>query len=102
MAHTNLAPPASTAPRTAALLKGGGSQERGGFDSGDVETLAAAHVLADRLVVEQHHVAGGFGEAGPVSLVGAAGQALDLLSHHPAQLVGVRSPAKRTVQGQRL
>ena len=39
-------------------------QEGGCLHSADVESLPAAEVLADGLVVEQHHVAGGFGELG--------------------------------------
>ncbi len=58
-----------------------------GLDAGNIKVLAAAHVLAHHLVVQQHHVAGGLLEFGAVALVGMA---------RAAGLLCVRSSQRRS------
>src|SRR5258707_8572532 len=48
--------------------------KRGCFDARNVETFAAAHVLAHYFVVQQDHVASGLTELGAVPLIGIARQ----------------------------
>src|SRR5215471_508269 len=72
------------------------------LDAGDVEALAAAHVLAGDFIVQQDHVALRFGELGAVALVGALRDAVLLLTHHPAEFVTLAGLAPGTVQGRRL
>src|SRR5215470_11877263 len=79
-----------------------GSNERGGLYAGHLETPAAAQILAHHLVGDQDHIAKGLGEAGPVALIGARRQPVDLFPHQPAQLVRLTGPAEGTIQGCRL
>ena len=53
----------------------------------DLKGLAAADVLAGKLVVAAHHVRLRLGEARAVALVGAAGQLGALAAHHPGDVV---------------
>src|ERR1039458_6459542 len=71
-----------------------GSEKRHGFDAGNVKALAAAELLADRLIVDQYHVALRFLKLGAVALVAARGQAVLLGTHHPVQCVFVGGAAE--------
>ena len=69
------------------------------LDAGDLEALAAAHVLTSHQVVFAEHVGAGLGEAGAVTLVGASGKLTLLGANHPSNLVLSRLVAVRTIQG---
>src|SRR6185369_105952 len=60
-----------------------------GLDSGDVEALAATHVLAGEHVVAPNHVGAGLGELGAIAFVGAAGELAFFHAHDPADVVFV-------------
>lgn len=72
------------------------------FDTGNVETFPAAHVLARGLIVDQHHVALGFGELSAVAFVASAGHTVLLLTDDPFQFVGIGGAAIGAVQLRRL
>lgn len=55
--------------------------------SGDLEWLATANIGAGQFVVAPYHVGLGFGEAGAVPLVGAAGQLSLFAPYDPVDLV---------------
>ncbi len=71
-------------------------EEGGGFDAGDFERAAA--FFAGDFVVEEHHVAGGFGEFGAVAFVGVAGEGCYFAAFEPAELVFFNGPAKVAVE----
>src|SRR5262249_30621127 len=73
-----------------------------GLDAGDLEALAAAHVLADHHVVTAQHVGLRFRELGPIAIVGTRRQRLFLGAHQPLNLVLRSLMAVRTVQRCRL
>src|ERR1041385_7751313 len=88
--------------RLSRLTKGLFCQEGDGLDAGDVKTLPASQVLAGSLIVEEQHIALGFGKLGAIALVAAAGHAVLLLSKQPAQFVGIGGAAERAIQLRRL
>src|SRR6185437_11072347 len=73
------------------LLNHNGLEEGDGLDAGDFKALAAADVAAADEVVGADHVALGFGEAGAVALVGAAGELGFFAADDPADgiLIGL-------------
>src|SRR5438046_3111844 len=68
------------------------------LDAGNVETLAATHVLAGDLVVEQNHIALRLLELCAVAFVSAGWKPILLLPHQPAQIVRFRRPAEWALQ----
>lgn len=70
--------------------------------AGDFEALAAPQVLAGHHVVAAEHVGAGFGEAGAVALIGAAGDLFLLGTHQPVDFVFSRLLAVRAIQRGRL
>jgi hypothetical protein len=62
-------------------------KKRDRLDSGHIETLAAADVLAADQVVAAHHVALRLGEAGAIAVVGVAPDLGFLAPHEPGKLV---------------
>jgi hypothetical protein len=68
---------------------------------GDFEALAAADVAAGYEVVAADHVGLGFGEAGPVALIGVARQLGALAAHDPVDLVIAGLSAVGADQGMR-
>src|ERR1700728_3957477 len=69
--------------------------------TGNIEPFPAAHVLACHHVVFAQHVRPGLGEAGTVTLVGAAGKLAFLGADHPGHFVLRRLVAVRTIQRSR-
>ena len=61
--------------------------ERDGLDTGDVEALTAANVLAGENVVGADHVALRFGEAGAVALVGVSPELGFFATDEPSDLI---------------
>jgi len=55
--------------------------------SGNLETLAASHILASHHVVSSDHVGARFSEAGAVAFVGAPGKLILLGAHQPVDFV---------------
>src|ERR1700733_4200184 len=80
------------------LQSGSQLNKSGGLDARNLELLAAPHVLAHHLVVQQHHITGSLLEFGAVALVGVARQPFYFAPQQPAQIVRLRAPAKRAVQ----
>jgi hypothetical protein len=66
---------------------------------GDFEAFAAANVAAGYEVISAHHVGLGFGEAGPVSFIGVAGQLRPFAPHNPIDLVLAGLAAVRADKG---
>jgi hypothetical protein len=66
--------------------------------AGNVEALAAAHILAGHHVVFANHVGSKFGEAGAVALVGTAAKLVFLGAHHPGHFIFRRLVTVGTVQ----
>ena len=79
----------------------GNLQKCDGLDSGHIEALAAANVLASYQVVGAHHVALRLGKAGAVALIGIARKLRLLAAHKPSNLVLARLTAMRTGHGMR-
>jgi len=72
------------------------------LDGCDVETLAAAEVLAHQDVVFAQHVGAGFGKAGAVTVIGAGRQAAFLGTDDPVDLVFRRLVEKKAIETDRL
>jgi hypothetical protein len=68
------------------------------LQAGNFEAFAAADVFAGHHVVFAQHVGTGFGEAGAVALVGAAGELLLLGTDDPSDFILGGLTAMRTVQ----
>src|SRR5262249_7650422 len=68
------------------------------LDAGNLEALAAAQVLAGHHVVFAQHVGAGFGEAGAVAFVGAAGKLVLLGAYQPGHFIFGRLMTVGTVQ----
>src|SRR5271166_1753733 len=62
-------------------------EERNRLHAGDLEALAAAHVLASHEVVAPHHVRARLGELGAVALIGAGRELAQFGAHQPTKLV---------------
>jgi hypothetical protein len=77
-------------------------KEGQGLQLGDFKSLAAANVAAGCEVVAAHHVGLRLSEAGPVALVGVAGQLGALAADDPADLMVAGLAAMRANQGVRL
>lgn len=60
------------------------SQERHGLHARNLERLPAALIFAAHLVIEQNHVARGFGEFRPVTFIRIAGKAVPLSPDDPS------------------
>src|SRR5579863_6975517 len=70
--------------------------------AGNLEALAAAHILAGHHVIAAEHVGFGFSEAGAIALVGAAGKLFLLGAHQPVDFVFSGLLAMRTIQRRHL
>src|SRR5580704_3851896 len=68
------------------------------LEAGDFEAFAAADVFAGHHVVFAEHVGAGFGEAGAVALVGAAGELLLFGANNPGDFILGGLTAVGTVQ----
>jgi len=66
--------------------------------AGDLEPLAASHILASHHVVFAHHVGPELGESCPVAFVSSAGKLTFLGADHPSDFVVRRLVAMWTVQ----
>jgi hypothetical protein len=70
--------------------------------AGNLEALAASHILAGHHVIAAEHVGFGFSEAGAVAFVGAAGKLVLLGTHQPVDFVFSGLLAMRTIQRRQL
>jgi hypothetical protein len=73
-----------------------------GLHAGNFEPLPASHILAGHQVILAQHVGAGFGEAGAVTLIGAAGKLALLGPDHPGDFILGGLVAVGTVQGRGL
>src|SRR3954468_19268220 len=73
-----------------------------GLQPGNLEALAAAHVLATHNVIFAHHVRACLSETGAVAFVGAAGKLALFCAHQPGDFVIGGLMAVRAVQIGRL
>ena len=79
--------------------RGVGLEEGDGLDAGYVEALAAADVFAAEDVVGADHVALGLGEAGAVTVVGAAAELGFFAADEPGELILALLAAVRAGHG---
>jgi hypothetical protein len=75
------------------------SDEGDRLDAGDVETFAAANILATDHIVAAHHVALSLGKARAIALVGSAGELTLFSSNNPAEFVFCLLAAVRAGHG---
>jgi hypothetical protein len=66
--------------------------------AGDFKALTATHIFADHEIVFSHHVGTGFGEAGAIALIGAAGELAFFGTDQPGDFIFARLVAVRTVE----
>ncbi len=84
--------------KTQASGRCSGLQKGDRLHTGNIETLAATHILAGRKVIGAHHIGLRLGEPGTVALIGAAAQLGLFPADEPPKLVLVRLAAVRARQ----